>query len=161
MSQYKTLEKADIEIAFNDLLVKNGQTTSLEVREELRKQGFWSTQHVVGTSLRDIADARGCDWDFNNTYRTYKQGTQMSPTPAPVQQNLFSVPKAKRTPASSADREPIDVIDARTGDWECTNLLSGDSVMYFKSTLTAPQARYAYALHSGVDYVNVRSVRVS
>jgi len=160
MNQYTTLDRSDIEDVFNELLDENGQATSKEVKEELQNRGFWATQAIIGVAIREIADEQNVDWDFNGVYRTYKQGTQMSPTSAPVQQNLFPVPKAKRTPVSSADRKQIDTADARTGDWECTDL-SGDPVMYFKSTLTAPQARYAYALHSGVDYVNVRSIRVS
>jgi len=160
----KTLDRSEIKDVFNELLEENSQTTSKEVKEELRNRGFWATQAIVGVALQEISDEQDIVWDFNGVYRTYynKQGTQMSPTPALVgaQPNLVSVstPRAKRTPASPQDREPIDT--PNIGDWECNNL-NGTPILYFKSILTAPQARYAYALQTGVDYVNVRSRKIT
>jgi len=160
---FKALDRTDVEASFDELLNKNGKVTSLEVKEDLRQKGFWATQAIVGVALREIADTKGIDWDFNGTFRTYYQpGTQMSPTSATVLAGLTPAapvvvtPKPQRQPADPQDREPIDT--PATGDWKCTD--QGSNPLYFKSKLKAEQARYAYALQTGVDYVNVRSVRV-
>lgn len=164
MSQYQTMDRSDIEEVFNELIDENGETTSNDVKKELRNRGFWATQAIVGPALREIADEQGNDWDFNGVYRTYTApGTNMSPTPAnpfaglvPANAVSSSTPK-KRNPASPQDREPIDT--PVSGDWECSDL--GSNPVFFKGTLTPTQARYAYSLSEGTPYVNVRSIRVS
>jgi hypothetical protein len=156
------MDRSDIEDVFNELLDENDQTTSLEVKEELRSRGFWATQAIVGVALREIADENGIDWDFNGTYRTYyKAGTQnMSPTPSfgGVLVSAPTVPAKKRVPITAQDREPIDTPD--TGDWEVTSTADPSTVMYFKGALTPGQARYAFHLETGVAYVDIRSKRV-
>lgn len=155
MGKYDTLNQTDIEDTFNELIEANGQTTSKEVKDKLRNQGFWSTQAIVGAALRDIALAAGNDWDFNGVYRTYYEpNTQMSPTSASP--NLISV-KQKKQPLDPQDREPVD--QPETGDWRCSDVNSSGQ-LYFESKLTAPQARYAYSLVTGVNYVDIRSTRV-
>lgn len=166
-NQYQTLDRSDIEDVFNELIDENGEATSLEVKNELRNRGFWATQAIVGVALREIADDQGNSWDFNGVYRTYYevgQSTPMSPTSVSAGSNSnlvpvtpASMPKAKRNPASPQDREPID--SPASGDWECSDL--GGNPLYFKGSLKATQARYAYALETDSDYVNVRSIRVS
>jgi len=166
-NQYQTLDRSDIEDIFNELIDENGQATSLEVKNELRNRGFWATQAIVGVAIREIADEQGNDWDFNGVYRTYRevgQSTLMSPTSvqAGVPSGLVSVggssaSKPKRNPASPQDREPVD--NPTSGDWECSDL--GSNPVFFKSSLTGPQARYAYALETDTTYVNVRSIRVA
>ena len=155
MSQYKTLEKADIEAVFDELIDKNGQTTSLEVKEELRSQGFWATQAVVGVELRNIADAKGCDWDFNGTYRIYYEpGTQnMSPTPAPTATAVSTAPKL---PIPDDLRDPID--SPENDDWEAT--APGAGTMYFSSKLRPGQAKSLFVENTGADFLDVRVTRV-
>jgi hypothetical protein len=157
--QYQNLDRADVESVMNDLLNKNGQTTSLEVKEELRNRGFWATQAVVGTTLQEIAEDNDVPFDFNGVYRTYYQpGTQMSPTPAtaPATSVAPAAPPV-RQPVNPQDRDPLAT--AEVGAWQCTTA-DGSNPLYFKSTLSAEQARYSYHLVTGEAYVNVRSKRV-
>lgn len=155
MSQYKTLEQDNIEEVFDELLAKNGQATSLEVKEELRNRGFWATQKVVGTSLRTIADAKGCDWDFNGTYRTYYEpGTQnMSPTPV---QATSVAPTAPKLPIPDSLRDPID--SPSNDDWEAT--APGNGTMYFSGQLRPGQAKSLYVQETGANFLDVRVTRV-
>jgi hypothetical protein len=155
MSQYKTLDKADIEAVFDKLIDENGQTTSLEVKEELRNQGFWATQAVVGVELRTIADAKGCDWDFNGTYRTYYEpGTQnMSPTPV---QTTTVVPTAPKLPIPDDLRSALDT--PSKDDWEA--VAPGNGTMYFSGQLRPGQAKSLYVENTGADFLDVRVTRV-
>jgi hypothetical protein len=154
MSQYKNLETADIEAAFDTVLSRDGKVTSLEVKQELRNQGFWATQAVVGIELRDIADAKGCDWDFNGTYRTYYEpGTQnMSPTPV----QATSVAIAPKLSIPDDLRDPIDTPEE--DDWKAT--APGQDTMYFSGQLRPGQAKSLYAQNTAADFLNVRVNRV-
>ncbi len=155
----KNLKKQDIKDVMNDLFEEIDPITSKEVKGELRANGFWATQAVVGIAMREIADEDGLDWTFNGTFRLYfsKSNTLMSPTSTCT---VTSQPPKKRVPADPQDRQPISGPDS--GDWECDIVRSRGSPhqIYFIGSLTAPQARYAYALATGTDYVNVRSHRV-
>jgi len=147
----------------NDLLDKNGQTTSLEVKEELRTRGFWATQAIVGVALQEIAEDEDIPFDFNGIYRTYhKLSTQMSPTSAILVPIATATRPAVsissvRQPVNPQDRDPL--MTAEPDAWKCTSA-DGSNPMFFKGLLTAEQARYAYHLTTGETYVNVRSKRV-
>jgi hypothetical protein len=154
MSTYKTLEKTDIESVFEDLLDKNSQTTSLEVKEELRNKGFWATQAVVGTELRKIADEKECDWNFNGTYRIYYEpGTLMSPTSVQTVTVTSSPPKL---PIPNDLRDPIT--NPVKDDWEVSCI--GQDVMYFSGKLRAGQAKSLYVQSTEADFLDVRVLRV-
>ena len=165
-----TLSPVDVETAMNDLLAKNGHTTSMEVKEELRSKGFWATQAEVGPALQDIADQNGIPWTFNGRYRTYTPASTGSfdpndplaalnaavatPTPA-------AAPKAPRTPpADPADREPL--AGPEPGCWEAHDAKVPGSTLYFKGALTETQAKYAFTVKSSTNssYTDVRVKRV-
>ena len=174
------LNPVDIEKAFTDLLAKNGQTTSLEVKEELRARGFWATQAQVGPAVQDLADQLGVAWTFNGRYRTYTQtattvadpndladtdedeeeddGTGASVSSAPTA-SLTS--KTRTPPADPADREPVT--NPTSGDWTVYDVHNGPQAsLAFQSKLTEPQAKYAYTLKvAGAQYKDVRAKRLS
>ncbi len=162
----KTLDKDDIVEVFNKLIEDNGETTSLEVKKVLRSKGFWATQAQIGTALIEIAEEQDNEWVYNGVHRTYNEpDTNMSPTsvlPANAALNkLISGLKPTAAPRKAAD--PVDRLplpSGNPGDWRCSEK-DHSSPLYFTGSLTAPQARYAYALQTGIDYVDVRSSIVS
>jgi hypothetical protein len=113
---------------------------------------------LVVVAVRSIALAKSLEAEGNGTFMTYyPQGTtpavlavlaSLTP-PAPTAQ---SKPKPQKQ-----DREPIDVPAA--GDWTVSDD-AGKNPLYFKGSLKPEQARYAYTLQTGTDYVHVRSKRV-
>ena len=150
MSQYKNLEQADIEAAFEDLLVKNDQVTSLEVKQQLRNKGFWATQSVVGASLRDIANAKGCDYDFDGTFRTYyTPDIPINPDPDPD-------PVGISLPISSPSRAPVT--NPVKNDWKAT--YPNGNTIYFNGKLRAGQAKSLFVKETGAYFLNVRVTRV-
>lgn len=156
---YKTLTRDDIQDVFEELLATNGHTTSMEVKEELRKKGYWATQQVVGPALQELAAENEIDFSFNGRYREYQMnmvgssGTLL-PTPGPI-----PAPKPPKVVLTPDDREPLD--EAIDGDWEVTDVKSPGTAFYFHGKMSEGQAKYCYLLKvPGTAYVDVRAKRI-
>ncbi len=63
----------EVESSFFYLLRSNGQTSSLEVKHDLRKQGYWAKQDEVASIIRNIAANHHINSIFNGTYRVYTE----------------------------------------------------------------------------------------
>lgn len=62
-----TTKKIDKDIVFKtatQLMTDNGKTSSLEVKEELRKNGYWAKQEPVRDLLRELKSEH--NWDVND-----------------------------------------------------------------------------------------------
>jgi hypothetical protein len=172
------LNPADVEQVFTELLAKNGQVTSLEVKEELRTRGFWATQAIVGPLVQDVANQLGVPFTNNGRFNTYtplvttvtddededdSDGSISSPSlTATGSTQLPSTPVKVRTPpADPADREPIT--NPASGDWTVYDIHNGPSAsLAFQAKLTENQAKYAYILKvSPVLYTDVRAKRLA
>lgn len=70
---YKQLTVNDVEGVADELLAANGQTTTLDIKNRLRDEGFWAVQYDVANSMYLLWEARGWHWTFNGTYRIYYQ----------------------------------------------------------------------------------------
>ncbi|MEM8601463.1 MAG: hypothetical protein AAGF99_16220 [Bacteroidota bacterium] len=53
------------------LMRTTGTTTTLDVKQALREQGFWATQTDVSTAMDILAGDLGWLWITNGFYRTY------------------------------------------------------------------------------------------
>jgi hypothetical protein len=61
----------DVESHAQDLLDRNGQTTTLEIKKALRNDGFFATQGQVANGMYIMWQPNDWHWVFNGTYRTY------------------------------------------------------------------------------------------
>lgn len=68
---YKTLDKAAVEIMALQLMVQSGATTNLDVKESLRKDGYFAVQNQVSNFMRELADDHNWVVQNNGTYNTY------------------------------------------------------------------------------------------
>lgn len=70
--RYKTMTEDDVKRVAESLM-KNGSTSSLDVKEELRKQGFWAQQQQVSDHLQTIQKNHSTEWDvyFNGRFNEY------------------------------------------------------------------------------------------
>lgn len=157
----KQLDYSAAEEVFDELLEENGETTSLDVKQRLRKNGYWAEQAETTQFVRQIAFDKDLDWDFNGQYRTYfKESNSTKQNLVPASNTTASIPgvvKKFTDPANPADRLPIN--SPITGDWECTSKFG--PTHYFIGKLSGPQARYAYSLIEGIPYIDVRSKLVN
>jgi len=67
-----------------ELIAKNGSTTTLDIKEELRNQGYFATQNQVSTSMFTNAIAAGLDFTVVYGHRDYVESipTQAIPDPS-------------------------------------------------------------------------------
>lgn len=61
----------DVRTVALQLMEENGTTSNLEIKEELRRQGFWAEQHEVSTMMDEVQNDPEIEWAFNGTYREY------------------------------------------------------------------------------------------
>lgn len=162
----KTFTLEDAREAFEEVFEREGEVTSLDVKNELRKRGFWATQSEVGTAVRDVAEELEYDWHFNGVYRKYYKvdiATPSSLLGGAMKNGVafghvsHTPPTKKRVPADPADRTPI--MNPTSGDWIAFDVNDPNGPRYFKGKLTATQARYAFTLVENCDYADVRSRR--
>jgi len=67
----KTTTKNDVQVVAQTLIELNGETTTLEVKNELRANDFWATQQIVSTFMQDLKNEGVIDWRHNGDYRIY------------------------------------------------------------------------------------------
>lgn len=69
--QLEPLTVNAVERIATDLLALNGSTTTLEIKDNARAQGYHAVQAAVAQSMYLIWEVRGWHWTFNGIYRTY------------------------------------------------------------------------------------------
>lgn len=67
----KTLTSKNIESTFFKMLNEKGKATSKEVKDELRKQGFYVFQITVSNALKSIASDNKIRKEYNGQYFLY------------------------------------------------------------------------------------------
>ena len=67
----KTIDKEVVLGMAEALMILNGSTTTLEVKIELRKQGYQATQSAISHFMDLLGEEEKWIFDFNGSYRTY------------------------------------------------------------------------------------------
>lgn len=67
----KKIEEKDVEKVALELIAKNSKTTTLEIKEKLRSNGFWATQSEVALMMDNIEQKSKLNSSANGTYRTF------------------------------------------------------------------------------------------
>lgn len=160
MSNIKPIvSKEDVRKVFNRQLDEYNNTTSLDVKNELREEGYWATQERVTGFMREICEEdSSIDFDFNGIYREY---TRSYPN---TTQQTFTNTAAPRTVTqfTKEDREPVTLGDVEDGDWEVTDSTSsGAKTEFYKGYLTPGVAKYEYSKTTGIPFTDVRVKRVN
>ena len=78
MTRYKTLTPDVVRDAAEALMLTNGTTTTLEVKNRLRNAGFWAVQSTVSAYMREIATYRGWQVVAEQRFRIYALPAQAS-----------------------------------------------------------------------------------
>lgn len=151
------VERDDVKRVFERKLDNHDFTTSLDVKQALRDEGYWATQEKVTGFMREIcAEDQTIDFDFNGVYREY---FRIAPSTSTT--NLQSNTSAPKTVAQFPpdDREPISLADVENGDWEVTGNNSYGTEFY-KGILTPGVAKYEYSKRAGIPFTDVRVKRI-
>ncbi len=67
----KTLNKKIVKKVAEKLLINNGKTTTLEVKNKLRARNYFALQADISQFLAHISEEEGWSYDDNGVYRTY------------------------------------------------------------------------------------------
>jgi hypothetical protein len=70
-SQFKTLTNDVVFTTAIELIRKNGQTTSLEICDELRHQGYWAKCFRIRETLQKDYDTYNLEFNFNGKYHVW------------------------------------------------------------------------------------------
>jgi hypothetical protein len=84
MQFLKQLDDAAVAAVANKLLDTNGQTTTLEVKEALRQDGYLANQADVSAAMDGLQYSEGWYHIFTGTYRTYYRNGSGPRTAAPA-----------------------------------------------------------------------------
>lgn len=122
----------DIIQRFVELIDAKGETTTLEVKESLRADGFWALQSDVSLAIASMVDGDGDEGDY--TYDIDRRGYR-------VYREIGS--RTRIAPKASATISVWSVTDGAT------------SAVY--AQMTRNQARYRFSQTYGVPYINVRA----
>ena len=185
MSQ-KTFTKDDVKRVAESMMQVNGSTTTKDVKDQLRAEGFFAKQAAVSEMMATLCDEE-TDWQysFNGTYREYTLGnsahTAITSGAPGISQQLAShigataqsvtVPITVPVPASitksvfgktytTKDGETIDAIDKPSvGDWACRDRNGVKDTLYFNGDVSKDRARYAYCKIVDVAHNDARIAR--
>lgn len=176
----KPLTKDAVLVAAQRLMLSKGETSTLEVKMELRKTGFFALQDDVSNHMRDLAIEEDWKTGDNGHHRLYagkaiqavlndslamlaavNNGSKVTVVPtsigkkAPVKsapvKTIASVPNANGSISKSA---------AVTGDWETNSVLSGTTTLYFPKAVGRDKARSLYAKATGTSRNDARARQV-
>jgi hypothetical protein len=165
----KTLDKSDVLDIAADLIQKNGSTTSLEVKTELRNLDFFATQQQVSDFLNELYLDDELEYTQNNNgYRDYHYPVISNSTfmqsfsSSQASSSQTSTPIVNVVSGSYVKRDG-KVIQSNTigniGDYRVWNIINTD-VQYYPSTFTRSEVRAAHAKITGVHFYNTRIKRV-
>jgi hypothetical protein len=141
----KPLTKVAVLTAAVDLMLSNSQTTNLDVKERLRKEGYNAKQTDVSDHMRQLKNEEA--WTSSDSgagYQIYY--------PASSGAGMTSSPVT--TPSASVS--PVGKV---IGAWE-VNSVSGTGILYFAGSNTRSAARWAFAVANKVQYVDTRARKV-
>jgi len=165
---YKTLDREDVREAFLRLLDQKGTITSLDVKQDLRDQGFWAAQADVANHLYWICDEEQKPFTFNGTYRTYYNDPNMMP--GSRSNPLMNDPDDEEDDDDSLGtlvsqnlqkplrKSPLTPDEVKTGDWEVS--WYGSAVEYFDGQMRRGKAKSLYHSIYGNPFIQLRAIRV-
>lgn len=137
------INKTAVLICAIELMVENGSTTTLDVKNKLRKNHYSCSQKEVSSLMGEIASDEKWKHTDNGTFRTYK------PT-APLTSATVGAPVAV-TPTII----PAKATGVR-GDWE-VNATTKGTPAYYSPGMTRSAARWAFAKTNNVSYNDTRA----
>ena len=182
MSQLKPLTKDTVLVVAQRIMLKTGFVTSLEVKEELRKQQFRADQDGVSAHMIELSTEE--DWKVGDTgnYRVYsglaiqhvmndaivaieacQQGGKkivkvVTTTPAAANStaNQTSGPSSSSTSNNSGNIED-PIANPAVGDWEANTVVPGHQPLYYDSSIDRGRVRTLYAKATGTSYNDARA----
>ncbi len=163
-----------------ELVTKNGKTTTLEIKNELRKKGYHAIQDDVSAIMDSVYMYIGMQFTVAGGHREYTYSNNTTSTTSNSSSNLgglavstlgvkttgYNSPGVaksalpKKAKYSYKDAVKKLVKDAVKNDW-CVKAAKGHhDDIYYAGDVPNYAVRYAYYKETGVLYKNTRARRV-
>jgi hypothetical protein len=143
----KSIDKVTVLVAAATLMLKNSTTTTLEVKNELRKSGYNARQSEISDLMAQLGVEE--KWDVNNSgsFKVYAPGSTAG---------IASVASPSGTSASTGTILSTKV----SGCWEM-NSTTSSTVVFVNGSLSREKARTAYMNQvTGTAWADTRGRRV-
>lgn len=137
------LNKTAVLICAVELMLDNGSTTTLDVKNKLRKNHYSCSQTEVSSFMRDLASEEKWKHSDNGVFRTY------TPT-VPLTPSTVGTPVAIKATVIPAKKSGVK------GDWE-VNATSKTTPAYYSPGMTRSAARWAFAKSNNVSFSDTRA----
>lgn len=152
----------------------NPNVTTLEVKESLRKRGFYATQKMISTVMDREYEKYDLDRENNGQYFEYfmPQVTATSykwfdPETNDSNEDDGEVTHQASTPSAAATTKSngkpllstVDPLSAGENDWE-VNQKDSDSYVYYTGNHTSDEVRNSFAKEHGFKMQDIRARRV-
>lgn len=152
----KSLTTNDVQLSADKLIAENKTTTNLDIKIDLRSQGFHATQEAVAKFMNELVYDNKYEFDFNGKYRTYykqDQNSNRSLSDMLKQQNKSTndgiSPKFPNGIQYYQNRKGETIIalefhETNPGDYKVWSTLVQE-VLYFSGEFTRDKVRQAYS----------------
>lgn len=167
----KSLTSSDVLSVATELISKNGSTTTLEVKLELRNRGFYATQKEVSSTMDGLDLLGKLSFTNNGVWRTYfMQNSAVASTVSSIYGNIKRIVKAKgsnkniKVDAFSYTKRDGTVIASvhhsdQTAHYAVSSTTSSEQ-LYFPKKYTKDEIRQAYAKINGVHFHDTRVAKL-
>lgn len=152
----KNLTRTDVFFTAFELIKLNGQTTSLEVKNELRTQDFYAIQKDVSKFLYELGETNELQFTTNGLYRIYIL-SKPSTNVADLCQLGYTTKKGNKVLV-------ITKAEASSGDVYAYAIDPSSGALhelYFAAgTYSRSIARYAFQKITGINYIHCRAKKI-
>ena len=159
----KKLSKVAVMLTAIELMKDQGTTTTLEVKEALRVEGYFAKQVDVSTLMFEVAQEEGWTINSSGIFRVYSLNSNHIAAGAGTVGVNGSVSLRSSTIKHRNGCE-VDVIELEEdeeidGDW----MVESDTKlpMFFDQIYTRDEVRSAYAKLNNVSFTKVHSSRIT
>lgn len=104
-SSRKAIDKAAVKKAAEELFDANGKTTTLEVKEKLRADGFFALQNEVSQFMSEISAEEDWDYQSNGQFNTYYPADD---TDDDLDTDASAAPSSTSTTSTNSVQEVIE-----------------------------------------------------
>ena len=138
-----------------ELMKNTGSTTSLEVKEELRKKDYWALQKEVSNMLQELCDEHGWDKNNNGTFNVYSiPSSSTVPTPQLTSSNHHMSSGIRKQPAvindsNNPSNNPRVTINIDAEETYSENTATKNDIASDIKQRYSPKTRVAYCPSSG------------
>ena len=136
----KSVDKTVVGLFATMLMDENGNTTTLEVKNVLRAQGYNACQSDISSFMRDLAVREKWQVEDTGNHKTYTLPDYSSP----------AAPVATRGTVS-------ELTFPSKGCWEVNSTSLSYVVRYYDSSANRSQVRWAFAKSTGTKFADSRS----